>query len=117
MSELETKKPNDSALPKVSVVEKTRIIVAVLSELGAAKVEIWAHFNKDGQVKPVRIEVECDIKYPFEESELKVVGLADVEHDQIEAIACYAGHRISFDLIRKTDSKAWSIPDLSLIHI
>jgi hypothetical protein len=97
--------------PTEKIVKKTRIIAAILSELGASKALVL--FSCGITKKTVSCQIVCNLKNPFEESELKFIGLPKNITNGI-AVCCFASHRIVFNTeIHSSDPKEqlWELPN------
>lgn len=83
-------------LPKSRVISKSRVIAGLLAEMDAAGAVVMIRSSTDAV--PISARIQCEFCVPFEKSTLKV-NADGVLPGRYDAIALFAGQRITFELI------------------
>jgi len=91
----------------VRTLTKSRLIVALLSELDSAEA-IVVGMSLDGE-RLYHGTIRCKFETPFEKSFIKLDSDL-VETSTLEFTCCYGGKRIAFCLSRTEGGDAWAIP-------
>ena len=91
------------------IVQKSRIIAAILSELGASQATIFVEGeSSDG---PFACQMSCDLLIPFRNSKLQIHSVPS-HWKGITVTCCFVGHRIKFKTTRKADDfNLWELPE------
>jgi len=90
------------------IVTKSRIVAAVLAELGVTRAVVMFTCNETSETYSCRIT--CELTQPFSNSQLSFTDLPE-SCKSGKAVCCFAGHRIVFETKQSSELGSWMLPD------